>query len=129
MNEASESKRNYCCATRKDGQPCEAQALPGSDYCFAHDPERKEQRDAARSQGGKNRAGIVRLRGLIPPRLISVYETLEQALSEVHGGSLEPNRAQAMAAISRAMVHVLQAGELEERVRKIEQATQEDQSA
>lgn len=123
MSEVTPTKPNQCAATRKDGQPCRAQVLE-SGYCFAHDPARKEQRDAARSAGGHNRANIVRLRGLVPPRLTSVYDSLEAALGEVHSGDLEPGRAQAMASLARAMVHVLTAGEMEERMRKLEETAE-----
>ncbi len=44
---------------------------------------------------------------------------------EVHDGTLDPKVASAMAALSRAMVSVLAAGELEERVRQLEQAAEQ----
>lgn len=113
----SESKR--CAAKRKDGQPCLAPALE-SGFCFAHDPARKADRDAARRRGGANSAKIVRLRGLVPPRLQPVYDMLERALREVHDGDISSRQATAMASVSRAMVAVLTAGELEERVRALE---------
>src|SRR5262245_38364798 len=43
-----------CGATRKDGSPCRTRALPGGAFCLFHDPERGEQRKAARRAGGKN---------------------------------------------------------------------------
>jgi hypothetical protein len=49
-----------------------------------------------------------------------VYDILEKALEEVHGGKLESKQAQAMASLARAMVAVLTSGELEERLRDIE---------
>lgn len=116
---------NQCTSTRRDGGRCNAPALPNRPYCFAHDPELQERRQEARKRGGKNRAGIVRLRGLVPPRLLPVYDLLEQALSEVHRGDINPQQATAMAALSRAMVSVLTAGELEERVRQLEQAAEQ----
>ncbi len=66
------------------------------------------------------------MRGLVPPRLVSVYDALEAALTEVHDGRLDPKQASAMAALARAMVAVLTAGELEQRVRDIE-ARQSDE--
>jgi hypothetical protein len=54
-----------------------------------------------------------------------VFDTLEQALTEVHRGASTPGQATAMAALSRAMVSVLTAGELEERVRQLEQAAEQ----
>ena len=56
----------------------------------------------------------------MPPRLIPVFDRLETALARLDAGELEPKRAQAMAAVARAMVSVLQAGELEERLRRLE---------
>lgn len=109
-----------CESARRDGQRCRAPSLPDSTYCFGHDPRRAAARAAGRQRGGTNKAGIVRLRRLVPPRLVAVYNRLETALGEVHDGTLKPGQAVAMAALARAMVAVLQAGELEERVRKLE---------
>jgi hypothetical protein len=122
MNQANASKRKQsnCEGIRADGQPCKAKALPGKRFCWAHDETLAEKRDKARRQGGKNRANAARLRSLVPPRLVGVYDTLETAMAEVHDGRLVPGQATAMAALARAMVAVLQAGELEERLRSIE---------
>ena len=120
---ATPSEPKRCEATRRDGSPCAGFALPGTSFCFAHDPERQAARAAARRKGGRNSAKVIRLRGLIPPRLLPVYETLEAALQEVHDGKLDPRRAVAMASLARAMVAVLTAGELEERLRRLEGAS------
>ena len=109
-----------CTGMRRDGRPCTAMVLGDGAYCFAHDPTRAAERHAARRRGGQHRANLVRLRGLVPPRLISVYDRLESALGEVHDGTLQPGQAAAMAGLARAMVAVLQAGELEERLRALE---------
>lgn len=110
----------HCAGTRKDGQPCTGPALGASAYCFAHDPSKAEARQAARLAGGRNRGAVVRLRRLVPPRLVPIFNTLEQALEEVHDGTLTPSQAVAMASVARAMVAVLHGGELEERVRELE---------
>ncbi len=119
------TNRNQCESTKRNGEPCQAQALPSSQQCWAHDPAQAEQRAEARRKGGRNRSKIVRLRGLVPPRLLPVYDRLERALAEVHDGELDPKQAQAMAALARAMTTVLTAGELEQRVRDLETAAQE----
>ena len=33
-----------CRATRKDGDPCQAEAQSGREYCFFHDPAKAEER-------------------------------------------------------------------------------------
>ncbi len=120
MTEATRTNPNHCRGTRRDGLPCTAPVTSTSGYCFAHDPERAQDRDDARRRGGQNRAGAARLRGLVPPRLLDTYDRLEKALEEVHTGTLEPRQASAMASLAGAMVKVMTAGELEERVRALE---------
>ena len=77
---------NRCTAKRKDGGDCQAPALEDG-YCFAHSPSRKAERDEARRRGGKNSAKVIRLRGLVPPRLTGIYDKLEAAFDEVHDGA------------------------------------------
>lgn len=121
MDGEGRSKPKRCVGLRKDGSQCNGLAL-GSLYCFAHDPARAGERVQARRKGGRNSAKIVRLRGLAPPRLRDLFDVLEVAVGEVHGGALAPPAATAMAALARAMVAVLDAGDLAERVAELEQA-------
>lgn len=115
-----QANRQLCKATRKDGHPCHAPAIRDG-LCFGHSPALAEKASQARITGGKNRAKSERLRRLVPPRLIPLFDKLENALDEVHDGELEPRIASAMAALAGAMVRVLTSGELEERVRKLEE--------
>ena len=114
---ATEHKR--CKSLTRKGEPCRGYALEDG-YCFSHSPELEKKRLEAKARGGRNSARAARLRGLVPPRLMSVYDRLETALVEVHTGELESKQATAMAAIARAMVAVLTSGELEERLRNLE---------
>lgn len=125
-NEATQSKPNHsaCRGLRRDGQPCQSPALSSSGWCFGHDPDCATERVEARRRGGQNRSNAARLRGLVPSGLMGIYDKLEKALTEVHDGRLLPQQASAMAAIARAMVNVLTAGELEERVRRLEGKTE-----
>lgn len=104
---------------RKDGSPCRAQALDDG-FCLSHSPSRIAQLSESRRKGGRNRSRSARLRRLAPPALIGVYEELEKALAEVHAGDLDPRQATAMASLATAMVRVLTAGEIEQRVRDLE---------
>jgi len=108
-----------CKSKTRTGEPCRGFAIKDG-YCFSHSPALEKKRLEARARGGKNSARAARLKRLVPPRLIPVYERLETALIEVHGGKLESKQATAMAALARAMVAVLTSGELEERVRGLE---------
>ena len=67
----------------------------------------------------------MRLQGLVPPKLMRVYDRLEQALANTHAGKLDPRIASAMAQLARAMVAVITTGEMEERLRDLETAVQQ----
>jgi hypothetical protein len=115
------TSRKQCAATRADGQPCRAPALPGEALCFAHSPSQAASRAAARARGGQSHSNAARLARLVPPRLTNVFDVLETALSEVREGTISPPQASAMAALGRALVAVMTAGELEARLRDLEQ--------
>ena len=121
----SKRQEAACGGVRRDGTPCKARPLPGKAACWAHDPELQEKRATARRTGGLHSSGPARLRRMMPSRLNPVAVALEGALEEVHGGVLEPPRAQAMAALARALVAVLSSGELEERLRVLENIVKE----
>jgi hypothetical protein len=121
----SQSSREQCIASsKKTGKRCQGIALPGSPFCFAHDVRFDEQRAAGRIKGGYHRANLMRLHGLMPPRLLPVFEQLGTAMADVRTGKLDPKIGNSMAVIARAMVAVLQVGELEQRVRDIEAKAQ-----
>ncbi|MFC2017703.1 hypothetical protein ACFLTQ_00155 [Chloroflexota bacterium] len=121
------TERMRCKMATRSGQPCRGFAMEDG-YCFSHSPSLEKKRLEARAKGGKNSSRAARLRSLVPPRLLSVYDKLEEALEEVHRGKLESKQATAMAALARAMVAVLTSGELEERVRELEANLDRDHS-
>jgi hypothetical protein len=110
-----------CKALMKNGEPCTAPMLASGEYCFRHDPALAAERREASAKGGRNRSNLARIKSLAPPRLLPIYDRLERALEEVHEGRLNPGQAQAMAALARALAAILQAGELEQRLRRLEQ--------
>jgi hypothetical protein len=114
------SKQPECSATRKDGRPCTAPALPGEVHCFGHSPGLAAQRAAGVRRGGQHKASIVRLKRLAPPALVSVFDRLDQTLDQVLAGDLDPKIATAAAQVARAMVATVQHGEHEERLRQLE---------
>jgi hypothetical protein len=75
---------------------------------------------AASRKGGENKATSKRLAKIMPVRLVPVWDQLEQALADVLRGERDPRQATAAAAVARALATILQAGELEERLRALE---------
>lgn len=122
MAEASGSiPKQSCAGIRRDGQRCSAPVLGSAAHCYAHDPACAADRDAAGRRGGRNRSSVARAKALMPARLAPIFATLETALDDVLAGRLDPRQASAAAAISRALVALVVSGELEERLRRIEQ--------
>lgn len=121
--------RERCESTTRAGTPCQSVALGDSGRCFAHSPDMAEKRRAAMAKGGRNSSRAHRLRALVPPRLTPLYDVLDAAIREVHDGVITPPVATAIASLARALVYVTQAGELEERVRKLEEQAQQDGAA
>ncbi len=115
-------ERRACRGMRADGEECRSVVVARSGWCFTHDPNKADERNEARRRGGAGSSNVARLRRhLGPSQLGSIFTRLEEALEELHTGRLSPNRASAMASVARAMVTVLQAGELEERIQAIEE--------
>jgi len=104
-----------CTSTRRDGAPCTAQA-GASGYCIGHDPGAVE----ARRKGGHATSRAERASKLLPARLQPVVSLLENALGEVHRGELDHRQAAAMASLAGALIRAMTAGELEERLRALE---------
>jgi len=104
-----------CTSTRRDGSPCTAQAGT-SGYCIGHDPGALD----ARRKGGHAKSRAERAGKLLPARLQPVVSLLEDAFDEVHRGKLDPRAASVMASLAGALVRAITAGELEERLRALE---------
>ena len=109
------SDTQRCASTRRDGEPCTAKA-GALGYCIGHAPGALE----ARRKGGRKASRAERAGKLLPARLQPVVSLLEDALGEVHRGELEPRAASAMASLAGALVRIITAGELEERLRVLE---------
>ena len=109
------SVNERCTSIRRDGSPCMARAGP-SGYCIGHVPGAED----ARRKGGHAKSRAERAAKLLPARLKPMVSLLEDALGEVHRGELDPRAASAMASLAGALVRAITAGELEERLRALE---------
>jgi hypothetical protein len=120
MTEAIITEHKRCESLTKMGQQCRALATNGSNYCFTHNPDLANKRNAAHKKGGTNSSKAKRLEKLVPPRLLPVLGLLQRSLLETYNGQLKPNQATAIAALARALVSVFESGEMEERLRTLE---------
>lgn len=109
-----------CSDTNKQGDPCGAYAIEGSDYCVYHDPGKAAQRAAWRRSGGR-----ATRKGNGEPVELMDLDGVRQGLAAVIGSlwelsnTAERNRA-LISAYSEAR-KMFEVGDLEERMEALEQ--------
>jgi hypothetical protein len=110
-----------CSATKRDGEPCRISVEPGVEFCWAHDPANREQRQRITSRAGKSK----------PNReLLSIKERL----STLADGVLDGSTDKAVGAVASQVLNVYlraleterkwkELGEIEERISTLEERT------
>lgn len=118
--DTDDSSGHPCQGRRKDGQACQARALPARRFCFAHDGALRDKRQAAYAAGGRGKGTAARLNKLMPATLRPVLNKLMLAVDEVHDGTLDPRQASAMASLAGAIGRLYEVAELEQRLERLE---------
>ncbi len=115
--------QHQCKATTKSGEPCSARTLPGSEWCFVHDPRRIIDIADARRKGGAARSNRAKARRELEGAAMTAAElngilavTIRQVLSE----KTAPGVGSAIAALSRAALEAGKASDFEQRLDAIE---------
>lgn len=125
-NERTPTGLPRCRGIKKDGERCGAFA-GREGFCYYHDPRiSDEQKTRTRALGGQAGGTFSRMQRLMPPRLRGVFDDVVNAMADVQSGVLSPPRATALASLATAAVRVLEAGELEERLRTLEATTADE---
>ena len=119
-------ERPSCSFRKESGEPCRATPLRDEPFCFWHSPAHAEDAAAARKAGGQRRrrehtiAGVYELEGLEGmPGLQRVWDI---TLTDLLGLENTVPRARALIALLDSGAKLLKDGELEERVRALEEA-------
>ncbi len=117
------------CSFRKDsGEPCRATPLRDEPFCFWHSPAHAEEAAAARKVGGQRRrrehtiAGAYELEGL--EGIGGLRRVLDITLADLLGLENTVPRARALIAVVGSGAKLLEVGELEDRVKSLEQTVQ-----
>jgi hypothetical protein len=117
-----------CLGRKADGKRC--LAIKGRDgYCYQHSPNRT---DAQKKQQNANRgrpAKLAKLQRLLPENLRSIWDLLLKSIFEVYDGSLPPARAMAISSLAGTAIRLVEASEIESRLRFLEQARAVDADA
>jgi len=113
-----------CGATNKAGERCGAKALPGSDRCFAHDPNRIVDIAEARRKGGRAKSNRARARRELSSAAMTPSEIngiLALTLRQVFGGTKTPGVGQAVAALCRVALEAGKTADLEQQIAELRQ--------
>lgn len=115
-----------CKAKTTNGQPCQAQAIKGSAFCFTHDPASGAARAKARKRGGERRrvphAGNPETIPASVRTIDDVLKVLDYALAESMPLENSIQRGRLIVAIASAFIEAIKTGELESRLAAIESA-------
>jgi hypothetical protein len=112
-----------CAGIKRDGGRCRGIAIDGSDYCYAHDPDRAEERKRAAAKGGR-RGG----RGRPASELSEIKQGVRDLIAGVLSDDAEERVDRGRAAVAlqgyntllRA-VEIGQRGDLEDLARDVEE--------
>jgi hypothetical protein len=115
-----------CKAQTTNGQPCQAQAIKGSRFCFIHDPAQGAARAMARKRGGQRRrvphAGNPATVPAQVRTIEDVLKVLDYVLTESMPLENSIQRGRLLVAICGAFIEAIKTGELESRLAAIESA-------
>ena len=112
-----------CRAKTKSGHRCNM-AAGSSGYCFAHDPARKAEANAARKLGGFNRRTAARVSGeaVNVQSLADVLKLVNAVILDTWELENSPARNRVLLGCADTAIRVLQSSELEQRLAAIEAA-------
>jgi hypothetical protein len=121
-NDDARTKAGKCSAIARSGSRCSSSVLPGSAFCFVHDPSAAEARREASVKGGLARSNKARAAKQMPEALTpaELQGYLAVTLRGVLGGRVQPAVGNCIAALARSIVTVREAVELEGRVVELE---------
>ena len=112
-----------CAATKRDGAGYQAAALPGSPFCFFHDPAKAIARKKAQSAGGREN----RMRTLpadAPDVKVQdgadVVRLLSDTINQVRRGEIDPRVANTVGYLSNIVLAATSQRELESRLAELE---------
>lgn len=114
-----------CTATRRDGTPCKAAALPGRQFCCFHDPSLRQRCAAGRQKGGLNRPKPVAVLPLATPDYpLTSWEEVTDLLSRVANwtlrGQIDAKIGNSVANTLSVLTRVWEQSDVEKRLAELE---------
>jgi hypothetical protein len=119
----SKGSARQCAHVAKSGKRCNAFAIDGSAYCFAHDPASTAKRNAARLKGGFNRRTAARVSGDEAIKIATMADVLALVNAVLADTWQQDNcaaRSRVLLACASVAIEALQVGEFEARLAALE---------
>jgi hypothetical protein len=118
-----QTAKKSCAAAKGDGTACGAAALPGSQFCFFHDPAKAAARRQAQSAGGSANK-MATLPADAPDVKVEdgadVVKLLGATINQVRRGEIDPRVANAVGYLSNIVLTATGQRELESRIAELE---------
>jgi len=125
MMEKQRIDRTPCKAKKPDGTDCQSAALPGSEYCFFHDPAKAEKRREAQSLGGRHN----HMKTLAPDapdvkieKIQDAVPLLSETINQVRKGEIDPRVANSVGYLANVIIKAVEQSDIEKRLEEIEAA-------
>ena len=117
------SVKNKCQGLKLDGSRCQAATLPGTNFCFFHDPTKAKARREAQSLGGRQN----RMKTLDPAApdvnvedCQDVVILISETINQVRKGQIDPRVANAVGYLANVLIRAVEQGEMEKRIAELE---------
>jgi hypothetical protein len=123
MTEKQRTDKTSCKAKKPDGSDCQAVALPGSEFCFFHDPEKAEKRREAQSLGGRHNHMKTLDEDTPDLKIENCQDTvplLSETINQVRKGQIDPRVANAVGYLANVIIKAVEQSDLEKRLEEIE---------
>jgi hypothetical protein len=118
-----DAAQKSCTATKRHGGCCQAAALPGSDFCFFHDPAKAAARRQAQSLGGRGNR-MVTLPADAPDVKVEdgadVVKLLGATINQVRRGEIDPRVGNTVGYLANILLGATGQRELESRLAELE---------
>jgi hypothetical protein len=115
--------KKSCTATKDDGAACGAAALPGSQFCFFHDPAKAAARRQAQSAGGLANK-MATLPADAPDVKVEdgadVVKLLGETINQVRRGEIDPRVGNSVGYLANIVLAATGQRELETRIAELE---------
>ena len=117
-NPEAPQRKPRCQHLTKSGQRCHADPQTGKDWCFLHDPEKKQKQAEAQKHGGEARTRQIEPELIVPPNLPEirlrksgdVVDLMAETIHHLQCRKMDVRIAQVLAYLASLVLRALKAG-------------------